>query len=55
MAALLAQGRSNKVIAKELDMSPNTVKVHIRTIIRQLGVTNRTEAAVGLVRAEFAT
>jgi DNA-binding NarL/FixJ family response regulator len=43
---LLRQGRPNKVIAQELDMSESTVKVHVRNIMLKMRVTNRTEAAL---------
>jgi len=39
----LRQGRSNKSIAYDLDMSESTVKVHIRNIMRKLKASNRTE------------
>lgn len=42
---LIAQGKQNKVIAEELDMSEHTVKLHVHHIIGKLGVRNRTEAA----------
>ncbi len=42
---LLRQGKPNKVIAYELDMRESTVKVHVRQIMRKIGVSNRTEAA----------
>ena len=42
---LLRQGKPNKVIAHELDMRESTVKVHVRQIMRKIGVSNRTEAA----------
>lgn len=41
---LMAQGRTNKEIARLLDISDNTVKTHTTTIFRQLGVNNRTQA-----------
>jgi DNA-binding NarL/FixJ family response regulator len=44
--ALLAQGRPNKSIARELGLSEGTVKVHLLAIFRALGVRNRTEAVV---------
>lgn len=43
---LLLQGKPNKLIARELDLSEGTVKIHVAAIFRALGVTNRTEAAV---------
>ena len=43
---VLRQGKSNKHIARELNMCEATVKVHVRHIMRKLGVTNRTEVAL---------
>lgn len=43
---LLQRGHSNKVIARELAMCESTVKVHMRQIMRKLGATNRTQAAL---------
>jgi DNA-binding NarL/FixJ family response regulator len=40
----LARGLSNKAIATELFLTPQTVKFHLTNIYRRLGVTNRTEA-----------
>jgi DNA-binding NarL/FixJ family response regulator len=42
---LLAAGKPNKAICRELDIEAGTVKAHIATIFRVLDVTNRTEAA----------
>lgn len=42
----VARGRQNKVIAAQLGLSENTVKLHIHHIISKLGVHNRTEAAM---------
>ena len=42
---LLADGRTNELIAAELFMSPKTASVHVSRIISKLGVANRTEAA----------
>ncbi|SFA78726.1 DNA-binding response regulator, NarL/FixJ family, contains REC and HTH domains [Rhizobium sp. NFR07] len=39
-------GRSNKHIARELNMQEATVKVHVRQIMRKLGAANRTQAAL---------
>lgn len=41
----LARGLSNEAIAKELWITRQTVKFHVRNIYRKLGVSNRTEAA----------
>src|SRR5688572_4598431 len=41
---LLAAGRSNKEIAKQLDVSPNTVKTHVARLFEKLDVARRTEA-----------
>lgn len=42
----MALGLSNKLIASKLDISDATVKVHVRNILKKLGVKSRTEAAV---------
>ena len=43
---LLAQGQTNPQIARQLVVSPGTVKNHVRHIIAKLGVSDRTQAAV---------
>jgi two-component system nitrate/nitrite response regulator NarL len=43
--ALVAQGHGNEEIAAELELSPNTVKFHVRAVYSRLGVRNRVEAA----------
>lgn len=43
---LIGKGRPNKLIAHELGISENTVKAHLRQIMKRLAVTNRTEAAL---------
>ena len=48
---LVATGTSNKDIARQLFISSNTVKVHIRNIFGKIGVTSRTEAAVYAIHA----
>ena len=40
----LAAGSANKVIARELGISPNTVKTHVARLLEKLGAANRTEA-----------
>ena len=42
---LVAQGRSNKEIARTLGLAPSTVKTHLENLLQTLGVANRTEAA----------
>ena len=46
----LLQGKPNKIIARELDLSEGTVKIHVAAIFKALGVSNRTEAAVAAQR-----
>lgn len=43
--ALVACGQRNKLIARKLQLSEHTVKLHIHHIISKIGATNRTEAA----------
>jgi DNA-binding NarL/FixJ family response regulator len=45
MLKALAQGLSNHAIGKEMWVTEQTVKFHLRNIYRKLGVTSRTEAA----------
>ncbi|MDR7146935.1 response regulator transcription factor [Rhizobium sp. BE258] len=42
---LICKGTQNKIIADELHLSENTVKVHVRNIYKKMNVRNRTEAA----------
>lgn len=42
---LIAQGHSNKAIAKKLDIAEGTVKMHIAATFRAIGAHNRTQAA----------
>ena len=44
--ALLREGKPNKLIALQLNIQESTVKVHVRSILRKLGASNRTHAAV---------
>ncbi len=48
--ALLAEGQSNKQIARELSISETTVKGHVANILGKLELTDRTQAAVYAVR-----
>jgi DNA-binding NarL/FixJ family response regulator len=42
----IQQGKSNKVIANELNMCLSTVKVHVRNVMRKLNAKNRTDVAM---------
>lgn len=43
---LIAAGKSNKLIARELDIAEGTVKVHVKHLLRKLNLRSRVEAAV---------
>jgi two-component system nitrate/nitrite response regulator NarL len=45
----IADGSSNKMIARELDITDGTVKLHVKAILRKLGLRSRVEAAVSAV------
>ena len=47
---LLAQGQSNKEIARALDLVEETVKSHVRHILAKLGVQSRTQAVLAAIR-----
>jgi two-component system nitrate/nitrite response regulator NarL len=49
--ALIARGYSNKLIARELDVAVGTVKVHVKHLLKKLGLKSRVEAAVWAVNA----
>ncbi|MDO6415811.1 response regulator transcription factor [Sphingomonas sp. BIUV-7] len=44
----LADGRSNKEIARDLDVTEATVKAHLTAVFRRLGVSNRTQALLAV-------
>lgn len=43
---MIVEGKLNKQIAAELVIAEQTVKIHVSTILRKLGVVSRTQAAV---------
>ncbi|MDQ7072305.1 MAG: response regulator transcription factor [Gammaproteobacteria bacterium] len=43
---MLAQGESNKSIARTLDLAESTVKIHVQGILRKLKISSRVQAAV---------
>jgi DNA-binding NarL/FixJ family response regulator len=47
---LLVRGSQNKVIARALDLSEGTVKIHVAAIFRALNVNNRTETVLAVQR-----
>ncbi len=42
----LTQGKSNKEIARDLELSEPTIKLHVKTLYRKVGTANRTQAAL---------
>lgn len=48
--ALIAEGRSNREIARQLHVAEKTVKAHVSSVLAKLGVQDRTQAAVYAVR-----
>ena len=46
----IVQGKSNKEIAAELEVSEATVKTHINSLLGKLGVTDRTQAATAAIQ-----
>jgi two-component system nitrate/nitrite response regulator NarL len=48
----LTQGASNKHIARDLRIAEATVKVHVKAILRKIGVRNRTQAAIWAVNTQ---
>ena len=49
---LIAQGKSNKVIARELDISEGTVKVHVKHLLKKLNLRSRVEAAIWALKKQ---
>ena len=52
---LVAQGQTNRAIARTLNVSVGTVKLHVSQIIAKLGVSDRTQAAVRAVELGLVT
>jgi len=47
---LVAQGKANKEIARELGIGDRTVRTHVTSILGKLGLVSRTQAAIYAVR-----
>jgi DNA-binding NarL/FixJ family response regulator len=52
VATMLAEGLLNKQIAYELNVTEATIKAHMTTILRKLGVRSRTQAVLALARLD---
>jgi len=50
---LIAQGRTNREIAEELYLSPNSIKTYVRTAYRKIGATSRSQAVGWAIRNGF--
>ena len=46
MLALVGEGLANRQIARRLGIAERTLKVHLTSVFRQLGVSDRTSAAL---------
>jgi two-component system nitrate/nitrite response regulator NarL len=49
VAQFLARGASNKVIARELNVTESTVKIHVQNVLKKLNLTSRVQIAVYMV------
>lgn len=45
VAGMIAKGHTNKEIAEELGLSPNTARNYVKRVVRQLGVSRRSQVA----------
>lgn len=52
VAALVARGCSNKEIAASLGIAVQTVKIHVHSIFRRLGVSSRVEVAMYILNRQ---
>jgi DNA-binding NarL/FixJ family response regulator len=53
IVVMLAEGKSNKEIAREFEVLEGTIKLHVKGILRKLGARNRTEAVVAAARSGY--
>ncbi|WP_066015096.1 two-component system response regulator NarL [Endozoicomonas atrinae] len=52
---LIAEGMANKMIGRKLSISEGTVKVHVKRLLKKLGVRSRVEAAVWVLKNNTVT
>ncbi len=53
--SLIAKGFSNKIIAKKLEISDGTVKVHVKHLLKKLRLNSRVEAAIFMLNHQKAS
>jgi len=51
--SLIAQGKANKTICRELGLAEATVKNHVTSILKALNLTNRTQAAIWAAKMDW--
>lgn len=49
----LLEGNSNKMIARQLEITESTVKIHMKSLLRKINVQNRTQAAIWAMESGF--
>ncbi len=52
MALAVAEGRSNKEVARQLDITERTVKAHLGAVFRKLGVRDRMQLVLWLAKQD---
>ena len=49
----LTEGAPNKMIARQLGITEATVKIHVKSLIRKIGLQNRTQAALWAIQVGY--
>ena len=47
---LVADGLTNKMVARKLDIAEGTIKVHVKKLLKKLGLRSRVEAAIWMTK-----